>query len=150
MDISKEMTKLAKNVAKSWGLDVVETTYSKFKNKGLAKVFIAKSGGITIDDCTRVSRELGVLLDAEGIINEPYTLEVSSPGLDRPLKIRRDFERNIGCFVEVEYKTNSNKTVKVLGKLKKIVEDNIILENNEDTCSVPLELILKAKISVQL
>ena len=144
------MTKLAKNVAKSLGLDVVETTYSKFKNQGLAKVFIAKSGGISIDDCTRVSRELGVLLDAEGIINEPYTLEVSSPGLDRPLKTRRDFERNFGCFIEVEYKTNSNRTVKVLGKLKKIVEDNIILENNEDTCSVPLELILKAKISVQL
>ncbi len=107
-------------MAESRGLEIVETKYSQFGGRGLLRVFIAKPGGISVNDCFGLSRELEVLLEAEGVIEEPYTLEVSSPGLDRPLKSRKDFARNTGNRLKVEYQTPAGKITTLAGKLEKL------------------------------
>ncbi len=94
------------------GFELVDVEYVKEAGTRYLRAYIDKEGGITIDDCELVSRAFGQLLDAEDFIEESYVLEVSSPGLGRPLKKEKDFVRNIGKDVEV-------KLFKPLSKEKK-------------------------------
>ena len=94
------------------GFELVDVEYVKEAGTRYLRAHIDKEGGITIDDCELVSRAFGQLLDAEDFIEESYVLEVSSPGLGRPLKKEKDFVRNIGKDVEV-------KLFKPLSKEKK-------------------------------
>lgn len=92
--------------------ELVDVEYVKEAGTRYLRAYIDKKGGITIDDCELVSRAFGELLDAEDFIEESYVLEVSSPGLGRPLKKEKDFARSIGKDVEV-------KLFKPLSKEKK-------------------------------
>ena len=94
------------------GFELVDVEYVKEAGTWYLRAYIDKEGGITIDDCELVSRAFGQLLDAEDFIEESYVLEVSSPGLGRPLKKEKDFVRSIGKDVEV-------KLFKPLSKEKK-------------------------------
>jgi ribosome maturation factor RimP len=147
--ISEKTSKLAENVARAKGLEIVETKFSTAGRRGLVRVFIAKPGGVSIEDCSNVSRELGVLLDAEGIIDGPYTLEVSSPGLDRPLKTKRDYERNIGNLIKVEYRDTTEKAKSLKGTLSEICNDHIIICNNAETHTIHINSVIRARIETQ-
>lgn len=92
--------------------ELVDVEYVKEAGTRYLRAYIDKKSGITIDDCELVSRAFGELLDAEDFIEESYVLEVSSPGLGRPLKKEKDFARSIGKDVEV-------KLFKPLSKEKK-------------------------------
>ena len=94
------------------GFELVDVEYVKEAGTRYLRAYIDKEGGITVDDCELVSRAFGQLLDAEDFIEESYVLEVSSPGLGRPLKKEKDFVRSIGKDVEV-------KLFKPLSKEKK-------------------------------
>ncbi len=83
------------------GFELVDVEYVKEGSSWYLRAYIDKPGGITIDDCETVSRQLSDLLDAEDYIPEAYILEVSSPGLGRPLKKEKDFARSLGKEVEV-------------------------------------------------
>ncbi|MBP5158877.1 MAG: ribosome maturation factor RimP [Lachnospiraceae bacterium] len=89
-------------MAKDLGFELVDVEYVKEGSDFYLRVYIDKEGGITVDDCETFSRRLDGPLDAEDFIDGPYILEVSSPGLTRPLKKDRDFERSIGKLVEVK------------------------------------------------
>ena len=82
--------------------ELVDVEYVKERDWYL-RVFIDKEGGIGLDDCQKFSEELGKVLDEQSIINNPYILEVSSPGLDRVLKKPRDFVRECGKLVDVTF-----------------------------------------------
>lgn len=82
--------------------ELVDVEYVKEAGTRYLRAYIDKEGGITIDDCELVSRAFGERLDAEDFIEESYVLEVSSPGLGRPLKKEKDFARSIGKDVEVK------------------------------------------------
>lgn len=82
-------------------LELVDVEYVKEAGNWYLRAYLDKEGGITIDDCEVVSRALSDILDKEDFIEDSYILEVSSPGLDRPLKKEKDFERSIGRDVEV-------------------------------------------------
>ena len=81
--------------------ELVDVEYVKEGSSWYLRAYIDKPGGITIDDCETVSRYLSDRLDAEDFIDDAYILEVSSPGLGRPLKKDKDFERSIGSEIEV-------------------------------------------------
>ena len=83
--------------------ELVDIDYEKEAGDWYLRVYIDKPGGITIDDCEKVSRALSDKLDEADFIDEAYILEVSSPGLTRPLKKEKDFERNIGKPVEMKF-----------------------------------------------
>ncbi len=84
------------------GVDLVDLDYRREAKGWVLRLYIDKEGGITLDDCTRISREVSRILDIENPIENPYTLEVSSPGLTRPLKSERDFKRFQNRLIKVK------------------------------------------------
>lgn len=93
---------LAKPIIDRNNFELVEVEYKKEGADWYLRVYIDKEGGITIDDCQSVSEELSDLLDQADPIEQSYIFEVSSPGIDRPLKTERDYEKNNGKLVEVK------------------------------------------------
>lgn len=88
-------------ILKEYGFELVDVEYIKEAGTWYLRNYIDKEGGITIDDCELVSRALGEKLDQEDFIEDSYIMEVSSPGLGRPLKKERDFQRSLGEEVEI-------------------------------------------------
>lgn len=86
----------------SYGLELADLELKGEGRRHMLRVFIDKPGGVTLDDCAEVSRDVSALFEVEDPIEGAYTLEVSSPGLDRPLKKPRDFERQIGRLVRIK------------------------------------------------
>lgn len=83
--------------------ELVDVEYVKEAGTWYLRSYIDKPGGITVDDCEAVSRQFSDRLDQEDFIEDSYIMEVSSPGLDRPLKKDKDFERNLGREVEIPH-----------------------------------------------
>jgi ribosome maturation factor RimP len=111
---------------------------------------IDKIGGVTLDDCTRVSQEMGRSLDVEDLISNPYHLEVSSPGLDRPLKNERDFMRFSGRRIRVKTINPIGKQKNFKGKLGTCMEGRIEMETDGGIVEILLSNIAKANLEVEL
>lgn len=102
--------------------------------------------GVNMDQCAEISRELGFLMDAHDLISDRYRLNVSSPGLSRPLSDRRQYPKNKGRKARVKYKTN-DKYHKIEGVLKDIDSDKIILEKQDGSVqAVSFNEIVETKI----
>jgi ribosome maturation factor RimP len=106
-----------------------------------------EEGGIGIDDCARVSREVSALLDVEDPIATAYTLEVSSPGSDRVLRTRKHFDRFAGARVHVELKAPREGRRRYTGTLKSVSDAGIELEVDRQPVSVPFDEIEKARLA---
>lgn len=91
-----QIEEVVQPVLRDHGLTLVDLDWRPRRPRGVLRVFVDKAGGVGIDDCQRVSRELGDVLDASGLIEEAYDLEVSSPGLDRQLRKDREFQWAVG------------------------------------------------------
>lgn len=101
-EIEQKVTELVNSLLSSDIIELVDVEYVKEGQDYFLRVFIDKPGGVTINDCETVSRSMDGKLDEFDWIKEHYYLEVSSPGLDRPLKKPADFQRNIGKQVEIK------------------------------------------------
>ena len=108
--------------------ELVDVEFVKEAGTWFLRAYIDKPGGITIDDCETVSRALSDQLDEENFIEETYILEVSSPGLGRPLKKDKDFERSLGESVEVRLFKAVEKQKEFTGILKAWDKETVILE----------------------
>ena len=112
--------------------ELVDIEYVKEAGNWFLRVYIDKQGGITIDDCELVSRALSEQLDKDDFIEDSYILEVSSPGLGRPLKKEKDFERSIGKEVEVRLFQAINKQKEYIGILTSYDKDTVTVELEEE------------------
>ena len=92
-DIEGKAAEMAELIASQAGCEIVDVEYVKEGPNKYLRVYVDKEGGVTIDDCEYVSRSLEKMLDEKDFIEEAYILEVSSPGIDRPLKKKEDFEK---------------------------------------------------------
>ncbi len=101
--IEERTEQMLEPVLKEYGFDLWDVSYVKEGPDWYLRVYIDKEGGITIDDCVDVSRKLSDMLDAEDLIDDAYTLEVSSPGLGRKLVKDREFSRSIGRDVDIKF-----------------------------------------------
>ncbi len=88
-------------IIESMGLELVDVEYVKEAGQYYLRAYIDKEGGVTIDDCEAVSRAFNPKLDEEDFIDDSYTMEISSPGLGRPLKKEKDFARSVGKEIEI-------------------------------------------------
>lgn len=113
--------------------EVVDVEYVKEAGNWYLRIYIDKEGGITVDDCEVVSRALSNQLDEEDFIEEAYILEVSSPGLGRPLKKDKDFDRSIGKEVEVRTYQAIDRQKEFSGTLEAYDKDSVTLRFDEDT-----------------
>ena len=111
--------------------ELVDVEYVKEGGSWYLRAYIDKPGGITVDDCEIVNRALGALLDEEDFIEDSYILEISSPGLGRPLKKERDFARSLGEEVEIRTYRMVNKQKEFRGILKAYDKDTVTIEEEE-------------------
>jgi len=156
VNIVAKVESMALPLITSLGLELVEIEYKREGQQMVLRIFIDKEGGIMLDDCAAVSKELSALLDVEDIIPGKFSLEVSSPGLNRPLKALADYVRYTGKLVKVKTFAptaddagNLRKTF--LGKLVSVNEDLIHLKLLEgQSATIPFTAIAKANLEFEM
>ena len=112
------------------GFELVDVEYVKEGGTWYLRAYIDKEGGITVDDCEIVSRAFSDRLDAEDFIDDAYIMEVSSPGLDRPLKKDKDYERSIGKLVEIRTYRPIEKQKEFCGVLTAYDRSSVTIEED--------------------
>ena len=122
--VEERVRAIAERVAIDNGLELVHAEVAGPDNKPIVRIFIDKPNGVTHQDCSEVSLHVGTVLDVEDFIHAAYTLEVSSPGVDEPLKLHRQYTKNIGRTIEVTMNDGTKKE----GKLTGVDDDEISIE----------------------
>ncbi|MDH5203141.1 MAG: ribosome maturation factor RimP [Nitrospirota bacterium] len=148
-NVKKKVLKLANQVADGLGIEVVDVELFG-KGKLLLRVIIDREGGVTLGDCESFSRSLEALLDVEDPVPRSYTLEVSSPGLDRPLKDIKDFEKSMGKLARIITKEKIENQNFFLGRIIEVSKGLIRLLVHEREVMIPFEKIAKARLEVEL
>ncbi|MDL2259020.1 ribosome maturation factor RimP [Eubacteriales bacterium OttesenSCG-928-K08] len=128
MDI---VTTLVKKPIEDMGYELIDLEFKKEQSDWVLTIFIDKEGGVTLNDCEAVSRVVDPILDEHDPIEQSYYLSVSSPGLDRPLKTERDFQRNINKPVVVKLYAQVEKKKEFTGELKEFSEQEITIACND-------------------
>jgi len=128
------------------GLDLVDFIY-RYAGRDLVLRILADKpqGGISIDECAYLNKEISRILDEKGILQEGYILEVCSPGLDRPLISRNDFLRCMNRRARFFLKEAINGKLELEGVINKVVDETVYIEAEDGIIEVPLSRILKAK-----
>ena len=122
------------------GFELVDVEYVKEGGQFYLRAYIDKPGGININDCVDVSREMNEILDREDYIDGMYTFEVSSPGLGRPIRKERDFVRNLNKEVEIRTYQAIDKQKEFVGRLLSYTDTSVTIEKEDG----PLEIDRKA------
>ena len=123
----------------------------EIKGKGpttILRVFVDRPGGITLDECTALSVTLSLKLDVEDLFPQRYTLEVSSPGLDRPLVSESDFERKIGENIKVFLKIPVDNKSVIEGRIEDFKDQKLWLDSEGEKIPIAFEKIERAKIII--
>ena len=128
------------------GYELVGIEYLSQGRRSLLRIYIDHSDGINVHDCERVSHQVSGVLDVEDVIRGQYTLEVSSPGLDRPLFTKEQFERYIGSEVNIRLSIAQQGRKKFKGILRGIDDTNVFLNVDEEEISLPFNAIEKANL----
>ena len=149
-EIIDRVRAVANSILISEGMELVEVEYRREPVGWVLRLTIDKEGGVTLDDCTRISQEMGLSLDIEDLIFNPYHLEISSPGLDRPLKNERDFIRFSERHIRVKTIDPIGKQKSFKGKLRKCLEGRIEMETDEGIVEIPLSNIARANLEVEV
>ncbi len=130
------------------GMEVVDIEYRRESGGWVLRVILDKEGGVTLDDCTRVSQEAGRSLDVEDIIPTSYALEVSSPGLTRPLKTEKDFMKYLHRLVKVKTVDPIENRRQFKGTLLGVSENGVEIQAEGRIFQIPLSNVAKANLEV--
>lgn len=149
--IEERVQEIASQVATDQGLELVHAEVAGPEGKPILRVFIDKPEGVTHEDCSAVSHHLGTLLDVEDFIHSAYTLEVSSPGLERGLYKRADYERFAGHPAKVKARTPVNGQRNFRGRILGLEGDEVIFEDKTSgRVRLPFEAIVKANLEIDV
>jgi len=129
-------------------LELFDIEFKGLGRKGILRVYIDKVEGVTIDDCARISRELGALLDVHEVIPGSYNLEISSPGLTRPLRKPSDYLRFRGKKVKIKTVEDIGNKKVFKGKLLDFIDDTVSLETDGMNYLIPYSKIEKANLEL--
>lgn len=145
-----QLVELLEPVVADLGYELWELEYGPRPGGGLLRLYIDSSAGISVEDCERVSRAVSETLDAADPISTEYTLEVSSPGLDRVLRTQQHFERFAGEHVKLEMTQPVNGRKRFAGQLTDVSGGAITLEVDGVAVELPIAGIHKARIAPDL
>ncbi len=149
--IAERVQELAERVAIDHGLELVHAEVAGPENKPIVRVFIDKPHGVTHDDCSDVSLHLGTILDVEDFIHASYTLEVSSPGLERGLYKRADYERFAGSDAKLKTRQPIEGQRNFRGRILGVDENALLFEDRTNgRVRIPFDIITKANLEVDL
>jgi ribosome maturation factor RimP len=141
-----QLWQLIEPVVHSEGMELLELEYRCESDGWVLRLFIDQEGGITVEDCARVSHVVGDLLDvADPIVNQ-YHLEVSSPGLNRPLRKWEHFQKYVGSIVDVRASTSIDNRRRFKGKLIAASPEGITVDCEGRVFELPLNLVERARL----
>jgi len=146
MDAGEKIKAIVEPVVESMGFELVRVTFGGQGRPRLQIMAERADGTMTVDDCASLSQELSAVLDVEDPIESDYVLEVSSPGIDRPLTRRKDFERWAGFEAKLEMRTPIEGRRRFTGRLKGLDGERVILRVDDGEVGLPLEEVQKAKL----
>jgi ribosome maturation factor RimP len=149
MDVREVASKagdIVEPVLANLGYELVETEFVQEEGRFVLRLYVDRENGITIDDCEHVSRAVDALIEVEGVVPCAYNLEVSSPGLQRPLRKKADFEKYAGKNVRIRTKEKIENRGNYKGVLVGLKGDDVVVKIDDEDYCVPIEQILKARI----
>ncbi len=145
-DPAHRITEMITPLAADLGFDIIRVTYGGGRRPVLQIMAEREDGSMSVGDCEKLSREISALMDVEDPLSGEYTLEVSSPGVDRPLTRRKDFDRWVGFDAKVEMRDLVGDRRRFKGKLAAFDGDTITIETDEGVADLAFDDILKAKL----
>jgi len=132
------------------GIELVDLLINRGRRRMVLRFLVDKSGGITLDECARLNRELGRVLDEGDIVQQAYLLEVSSPGLDRPIKSTRDFQHSLGKLVRIVLHQPFNGQNVWIGVVGSVDDENVLIRTEKgEELQIARENIAKARLEVK-
>ena len=147
--VVKRVEAVAQPVLEELELELVGVQYRREQSGWVLRLFIDRQDGITLEDCAAVSRELSQLLDIEDFMDQAYTLEVSSPGLNRALKSMADFQRFVGRKAKVKTIEPIAGEHVFVGKINQAEGESIVLEVGRREVAIPFSQVAKARLEVE-
>ena len=153
----EQIRAIAERVARSHGLEIWDIVTRRETTGQIVRVFIDRPGpaataeeSVSIEDCEQVSREIGTILDVEDPLPFAYTLEVSSPGLDRPLRGEQDYRRFAGRLAKIVVSEAVDNQKAFEGRLRGVEDRTVLLEGPKGRVHrLPLQLITRARLEVE-
>ena len=153
----EQIRAIAERVARSHGLEIWDIVTRRETTGQVVRVFIDRPGpaatpeeSVSIEDCEQVSREIGTILDVEDPLPLAYTLEVSSPGLDRPLRDEQDYRRFAGRLAKIVVSEAVDNQKAFEGRLRGVEDRTVLLEGPKGRMHrLPLQLITRARLEVE-
>ncbi len=144
-ELEAKLTELVSGAVIECGAELVELQFVQRKSSALLRILADKVGGISLDQCAEISRRVSFLLETTDPIEGRFTLEVSSPGLDRPLTSRDDFRRKVGERVRLTV-TEAERTRDVEGEIVKVEDNRLSLSTAAGEAEFPLDRVVRGKI----
>jgi len=148
---------MATRIAGSYGLDIFDVVMKREGGQLVLRVIVDRPGpaskpeeSVSIEDCARVAEELGTLLDVDDVVPGEYTFEVSSPGLDRPLRQADDYRRFAGRWAKIVTSEPVGRQTAFSGRLKGVEGDDVLFESEgKKLVKLPLGLIKRARLDLE-
>ncbi|MGB5107889.1 MAG: ribosome maturation factor RimP [Candidatus Zixiibacteriota bacterium] len=145
IEIEGKLAALVEPLVVEAGAELVELQLVQRKSSALLRLLVDKLGGINLDECAEISRRVSFLLETADPLEGRYTLEISSPGLDRPLTSECDFRRKIGEMIRLFYR-EGERTLEATGEIVKAEEKNVTLMTAKGEEVFLLENVVRGKI----
>jgi len=133
-------------IVSGMGYDLIEIEHFPNPKHGVLRLYIDKEGGVNVDDCSSVSRQVSAFIDVEDPISGQFNLEVSSPGSDRPLRRLKDFQRFVGSLVKLKTAMPLEGQRNFKGRLLEASEETVVIETDTEELGIPMGVIEKARI----
>jgi ribosome maturation factor RimP len=141
-----EVERIIEDILEHEGMELADVAYRRESCGWVLRVLIDMDGGVTIDDCSHISHQLSDILDVKDFIDCSYKLEVSSPGLNRPLRKENDFKRFIGETVKLKTCDFINNRKNFKGRLLDYKDGSIFLDLGGEHCTIPHSMVEKANL----
>ena len=150
-DLKEKVRQLAEPVVAAEGMELIHVECLKMHTRWIIRLYLDKESGVTLDDCSTVSNQLGDIFDINDLIDSQYTLEVSSPGLDRPISRDQDFMKYRGSQVNIKTSSKIDGIKNFQGHLIDFIEENgrkvIVVEVSGKNYRIPKAEIIKANLA---
>jgi ribosome maturation factor RimP len=144
--VSRGVAELVEPILEGMGFELVDVEYVSQQGRWVLRLFIDKEGGVTIDDCAHVSGELGDLIDVKSFIDHAYVLEVSSPGLNRPIKKEKDILVSMGKRIKVRMATSPKERRNYTGFLRDFREGKLYVDVDGELVALDWRQVDKANL----
>jgi len=145
----EEVQQVVEPILRSQGFELVDVEYRREPQGWVLRIYLDREGGVTLDDCAEVSGEIGAVLEIKDLVSNPYVLEVSSPGLTRPLKKPEDFNKFSNRLVKIKLFEPLEGQKNFKGTLLGLEGEKVHLEIEGRVYELPLQRIAKANLEIE-